>query len=146
MANTKIVNPRYQNGSGRYCMKNSNFSMLNRDLGCINTQKDSLYNRTDLKHAQANAQMGISKSDRKDEYIELWVRDPRWTMAVPLAILAFGSIFVGYWGKEVLVSNILPPILGDEVKRVPLLFSLLGAGWAYIRIDGYLRMYRVLRR
>ena len=71
--------------------------------------------------------MGISKSDRKDAYIELWVRDPRWTMTVPLAILAFGSIFVGYWGKEVLVSNILPPILGDEVKRVPLLFSLLGA-------------------
>ena len=48
---------------------------------------------------------------------------------MPLAILAFGSIFVGYWGKEVLVSNILPPILGDEVKRVQLLFSLLGAGW-----------------
>ena len=53
MANTKIVNPRYQNGNCRYCMKDSNFSMLSQDSGCINTQK----------HAQANAQMGISKSD-----------------------------------------------------------------------------------
>lgn len=66
---------------------------------------------------------------------------------MPLVLLAFGSIFIGYWGKEVLMSNMLVPVLGDEVKRVPLLFSLLGVGGAYLIIlhwpSGFIRVDKV---
>lgn len=49
----------------------------------------------------------------------------------PLVLLAFGSIFLGYLGKEYFLSNIITPIMPNSIKLVPLFFSLSGAGLAY---------------
>nr|YP_001648573.1 NADH dehydrogenase subunit 5 [Ptilocaulis walpersi]ABW83894.1 NADH dehydrogenase subunit 5 [Ptilocaulis walpersi] len=49
----------------------------------------------------------------------------------PLALLAFGGIFLGYLGKEYFLSNIITPIMPNSIKLVPLFFSLSGAGLAY---------------
>lgn len=49
---------------------------------------------------------------------------------MPLCLLAFGSIFVGYLGKEFVLSNVMTPIVSNGVKMIPLLFSLLGGSLA----------------
>ena len=51
---------------------------------------------------------------------------------VPLLVLAFGSVFVGYIGKELALSYVLPPIIPNFTKVLPLLLSLVGAGFAFI--------------
>lgn len=57
----------------------------------------------------------------------------------PLLLLAFGSIFVGYLGKELILSNTLSPIISNSVKIVPLLLSILGALLAFVVYDRNLR-------
>ena len=49
--------------------------------------------------------------------------------------MAFGSIFVGYLGKELILSNIIPPIISNSVKMIPTLLSLLGALLAFVVYD-----------
>ena len=60
------------------------------------------------------------------------VHESTWNITLPLLLLAFGSIFVGYLGKEVVISNVIPPIVSNSVKMVPLILSLLGALLAFI--------------
>lgn len=59
--------------------------------------------------------------------------------------MAFGSIFVGYWGKELILSNIVPPIISDSVKIVPLILSLLGALLAFGFYDYISRKINIIR-
>ncbi|YP_001031202.1 NADH dehydrogenase subunit 5 (mitochondrion) [Amphimedon queenslandica] len=58
------------------------------------------------------------------------VRESSRAITVPLCILALGSIFVGYIGKEFVLSNVMSPIVANGVKMIPLLFSLLGGSLA----------------
>lgn len=53
----------------------------------------------------------------------------------PLLILALGSIFLGYFGKEFALSNIISPIIPDYVKMVPLILSLFGALMGFVVCD-----------
>ncbi len=49
----------------------------------------------------------------------------------PLLLLALGSIFIGYLGKEIFLSNVVIPIIPNFIKLIPLFFSLLGGSLAY---------------
>ena len=69
-----------------------------------------------------------------------------WNIILPLFLLAFGSIFVGYFGKELLLSNIIPPIILNSVKIVPLLLSLLGGLLAFTVYDYISLKLEFLRR
>lgn len=42
---------------------------------------------------------------------------------------------MGYLGKEVVISNVIPPIISNSVKMVPLILSLLGALLAFVIYD-----------
>lgn len=41
-------------------------------------------------------------------------------ITVPLFILSLGGIFVGYLGKELMLSSVLPPVISGSVKLIPL--------------------------
>lgn len=58
------------------------------------------------------------------------MRESSRAITVPLCILALGSIFVGYMGKEFVLSSVMSPIVTNGVKMIPLLFSLLGVSLA----------------
>ena len=58
------------------------------------------------------------------------MRESSIAITVPLCILALGSIFVGYMGKEFVLSSVMSPIVANGVKMIPLLFSLLGVSLA----------------
>lgn len=68
-----------------------------------------------------------------------------WNITLCLLVLAFGSIFVGYWGKELILSNIVPPIISDSVKIVPLILSLLGALLAFGVYDSISRKFNIIQ-
>lgn len=69
-------------------------------------------------------------NSRKEDLLK--VHESSWSIIIPLLLLAFGSIFVGYLGKEIILSNVVSPIISNLVKVVPLLLSLLGALLAFI--------------
>ena len=50
----------------------------------------------------------------------------------PLLLLGFGSIFVGYLAKEVVLSNIINPVVSNFIKITPFVLSLLGMFLAFI--------------
>ena len=50
----------------------------------------------------------------------------------PLLLLAFGSIFVGYLVKEVVLSNTISPVVSNFIKITPFVLSLLGMFLAFI--------------
>jgi len=50
----------------------------------------------------------------------------------PLLLLAFGSIFVGYLAKEMVLSNTISPIVSNFIKTTPFVLSLLGMFSAFI--------------
>ena len=60
------------------------------------------------------------------------VHEPSFNIIFPLLLLAFGSIFVGYLGKEVILSNVIPPIISNSVKVIPLILSMLGAFLGFV--------------
>ena len=60
------------------------------------------------------------------------VHEPSLSITVPLVLLAWGSIFVGYLGKEIVLSNVVSPIVANSAKIIPLLFSLLGGVLAFV--------------
>lgn len=68
------------------------------------------------------------------------VHESTWNITLPLLLLAFGSIFVGYLGKEMVISNVIPPIVSNSVKMVPLILSLLGALLAFIIYNSVTQM------
>lgn len=63
------------------------------------------------------------------------VHEPSLNITLPLVLLAFGSIFVGYLAKEVALSNVIPPVVSNYIKRTPLLLSLSGALLAFVVYD-----------
>nr|CAD2223006.1 nad5 [Tethya minuta] len=72
----------------------------------------------------------MDSNSRKEDLLK--VHESSWSIIIPLLLLAFGSIFVGYLGKEIMLSNVVSPIISNLVKVVPLLLSLLGALLAFI--------------
>lgn len=50
----------------------------------------------------------------------------------PLFLLAFGSIFVGYLAKEMVLPNTIFPIVSNFIKTTPFVLSLLGMLSAFI--------------
>jgi NADH-ubiquinone oxidoreductase chain 5 len=76
--------------------------------------------------------------------------DAPWPMALPLLILSFGSIFVGYLTKDLIIgvgsdfwNNALythphnltlleAEFIPHSIKLLPVIFSLIGAGSAFI--------------
>lgn len=52
---------------------------------------------------------------------------------------------MGYWGKELILSNIVPPIISDSVKIVPLILSLLGALLAFGVYDSISRKFNIIK-
>ena len=67
--------------------------------------------------------------------VSIKVDESTWNITFPLLLLALGSIFVGYLGKEVVISNVIPPMIPNSVKVVPLVLSLLGAFLAFVIYD-----------
>ena len=59
------------------------------------------------------------------------IEEPSKTILVPLVILAAGSIFAGYCGKEIVLNTTMPPIVPTYIKFIPLLFSLGGGSLAF---------------
>lgn len=53
-------------------------------------------------------------------------------------------MFIGYFGKELLLSNIVFPIIGPSVKIVPLLLSLFGALLAFVVYDYFSLKYKYI--
>nr|YP_010426368.1 NADH dehydrogenase subunit 5 [Terpios hoshinota]USL48482.1 NADH dehydrogenase subunit 5 [Terpios hoshinota] len=76
----------------------------------------------------------VTDSNLKKEVLTK-VHESAWNITLPLFLLALGSIFVGYLGKEVVISNVIPPIISNSVKMVPLILSLLGALLAFVIYD-----------
>nr|YP_232819.1 NADH dehydrogenase subunit 5 [Tethya actinia]AAP59078.1 NADH dehydrogenase subunit 5 [Tethya actinia] len=72
----------------------------------------------------------MDSNSRKEDLLK--VHESSWSIIIPLLLLAFGSIFVGYLGKEIILSNVVSPIISNFIKVVPLLLSLLGALLAFI--------------
>jgi len=72
----------------------------------------------------------ITSTNAKKE-IFVGAHEPSKNISIPLFLLAFGSIFVGYLGKEIALLNVIPPIISNIIKIIPLLFSLLGAILAF---------------
>nr|ATI10793.1 NADH dehydrogenase subunit 5 [Plenaster craigi] len=60
------------------------------------------------------------------------VHESKGNITFTLLLLAFGSIFVGYLAKEITISNIIPPVISNSTKGIPLLFSMFGAISAFI--------------
>ena len=73
----------------------------------------------------------ITNTNSKKEIL-MGVHESNVNITFPLLLLAFGSIFVGYLAKEITISNILPPIISNSTKIIPLLFSMFGAIFAFI--------------
>lgn len=84
----------------------------------------------------------ITNTNSKKETL-IGVHEPSFNIIFPLLLLAFGSIFVGYWGKEVILSNVIPPIVSNSIKVVPLIFSLLGAFLAFVVYDRLVRVSNI---
>ena len=66
------------------------------------------------------------------------VHKPSLNIAIPLVLLAFGSIFVGYLGKEIVLSNVMGPVVTNSVKMIPLLSSLFGGMLAFVVCNYFL--------
>lgn len=73
----------------------------------------------------------ITNTNSKKETI-FGAQESPWVVMVPLLVLAFGSVFVGYIGKELALSYVVAPIIPNFTKVLPLLLSLVGAGFAFV--------------
>ena len=63
-----------------------------------------------------NANFGVFKG----------VRESFLNINLPLLFLGLGSIFVGYFAKEVVLSNTISPVVSNFIKIIPFILSLLG--------------------
>ncbi len=71
------------------------------------------------------------------------VHESSLNILIPLLFLAFGSIFIGYLGKEILLSTVILPIIPNSIKLVPLIFSLFGASLVFFIYDNSLEKLRL---
>ena len=76
----------------------------------------------------------ITDTNSKKEVL-IKVHESTWNITLPLLLLAFGSIFAGYLGKEIVLSNVILPIISNSAKMVPLILSLLGALLAFVHYN-----------
>ena len=60
------------------------------------------------------------------------VGESSWNITFPLLLLGLGSIFVGYLAKEVVLSNVINPVVSNFIKITPFVLSLLGMFLAFI--------------
>ena len=81
----------------------------------------------------------ITNTNSKKE-IFIGAHEPSFYIILPLLLLALGSIFVGYMGKEAIISSVIPPIVSNLVKVVPLILSMLGALLAFLGYNGNLKL------
>lgn len=72
-------------------------------------------------------------NSKKEGFIK--VREPSGNIVWPLLLLALGSIFVGFGGRELALSNIISPIIAGYVKMGPVFLSLLGALMGFVVCD-----------
>lgn len=72
--------------------------------------------------ANTNANKGIFKGAEESSF----------NITFPLLLLGFGSIFVGYLAKEVVLSNTISPVVYNFIKITPFVLSLLGMLLAFI--------------
>ena len=79
----------------------------------------------------------ITNTNSKREIL-MGVHEPSLNITIPLVLLAFGSIFVGYLGKEIVLSNVMGPVVTNSVKMIPLLFSLFGGMLAFVVYNYFL--------
>ena len=84
----------------------------------------------------------ITNTNSKKE-IYIGAHEPSFNILSPLLLLAFGSIFVGYLGKEVILSNVIPPIVSNYVKVVPLILSTLGVFLAIIVYERFVGLFKL---
>lgn len=75
------------------------------------------------------------------------VRESFSNITFPLLLLAFGSIFVGYLSKEVILLNTITPIVPNFIKITPLGLSSLGMFLAFIAYSsGVILKWGVFRK
>lgn len=58
---------------------------------------------------------------------------------VPLIVLALGSIFNGFLMKEILLSNMITPVINTHIKMIPVLFSVVGGVAAFFIYNNFIR-------
>ena len=73
------------------------------------------------------------------------------SMTFPLLLLGFGSIFVGYLVKEMMLFNTIYPVISSYIKITPFVLSLLGmllgfivysrAEGVYNKLEGHRALY-----
>ena len=73
----------------------------------------------------------ITNTNSRKETL-MGVHESSLNIRLPLILLALGSLFVGYLGKEISLSTVIGPIIANSAKLTPLVFSLLGALFAFI--------------
>lgn len=71
-------------------------------------------------------------NSRKENLVRVFEPTQIIVIVISLFCLALGSIFIGYMMRDVVVSDIIPPIISNSVKIVPLFFSLLGIISAFV--------------
>ena len=76
----------------------------------------------------------ITNTNSKKE-VFMGAHEPSLNITIPLVLLAFGSIGVGYWAKEIILSNVVAPVVTNGVKVIPLLFSFSGGLLAFVIYD-----------
>lgn len=72
-------------------------------------------------------------NSKKEGFIK--VHEPNGSIVWSLLLLALGSIFLGYFGREFALSPIIPPIIPNYVKTGPVFLSLLGAFMGFVVCD-----------
>ena len=85
----------------------------------------------------------ITNTNSKKQVL-LEVSESSLNITLSLFLLALGSIFAGYLTKEMILSNVIPPIVSNSIKLIPLLFSLFGAIFAFV-IYNNLTAFKVYR-
>jgi len=76
----------------------------------------------------------ITNTNSKKEVL-IRAQESSWAIILPLLLLAIGSILVGYLAKEIVLSNVIAPIISNFAKITPLFLSLLGALFAFVIYD-----------
>nr|WRI02241.1 NADH dehydrogenase subunit 5 [Acanthella acuta] len=73
----------------------------------------------------------ITNTNSKKETL-MGAHESSLNITLPLLLLAFGSLFVGYLAKEMALSTVITPIISNSAKIIPLLLSLFGAIFAFV--------------
>ncbi len=83
----------------------------------------------------------LNTNSKKEVYSH--AHEGSWNLTLPLVLLALGSVFVGYFTKEVIWSFqvTLPVIIPTSIKLMPVTFSVFGAVAAVVLYHFFSRMF-----